>query len=99
MSKKRIQFYEFIIMSNYVYLIWQPLQMFTLTPIQLLFMTFTARAILAKSNENNTESLERFRINKFDGRHKIYKREPLMQDYLLSLSLFKNYITFIIIPL
>ena len=76
-KNKRIHLYGFVIMNNHVHFIWQPLQTFTLTEIQLSFMTFTARAIKAKLNRENPTMLERFRVNKYDRKYQIWKREPL----------------------
>jgi len=46
---KRVEVNAFIIMSNHVHIIWQPLQHYTLTQIQTSFMTYTAKAINKKN--------------------------------------------------
>ena len=44
----RVEVNAFVIMSNHVHIIWQPLQHYTLTQIQTSFMTHTAKSIKKK---------------------------------------------------
>ena len=93
-NNKRIHLYGFVIMNNHVHFIWQPLQTFTLTEIQLSFMTFTARAIKAKLNRENPTMFERFRVNKYDRKYQIWKREPLSVE-LTEASFFTQKLKYI----
>ncbi|RYE36350.1 MAG: transposase, partial [Sphingobacteriales bacterium] len=47
-NEKRIELSAFVVMSNHVHLIWQPLEYYTLTQVQTSFMTYTAKAIKLK---------------------------------------------------
>ena len=67
----------FVLMSNHVHIIWQPLQEYTLTQIQSSFMTQTAKVIKKKLALENPEVLEQLRVNKYDRTYQIWKREPL----------------------
>jgi REP element-mobilizing transposase RayT len=76
-NEKRIELSAFVIMSNHVHIIWQPLQQYTLTQIQMSFMTQTAKAIKKKLALENPDILEQLRVNKYDRTYQIWKREPL----------------------
>ena len=74
---KRVEVNAFIIMSNHVHIIWQPLQHYTLTQIQTSFMTFTAKAIKKRLTEHRPDVLETLKVNKYDRTYQIWKRESL----------------------
>ena len=74
---KRVEVNAFIIMSNHVHIIWQPLQYYTLTQIQTSFMTYTAKTIKRKLLEDKPDVLEILKVNKYDRAYQIWKREPL----------------------
>ena len=74
---KRIGINAFVIMSNHVHIIWQPLQHYTLTQIQTSFMTYTAKAIKKKLLQHKPDVLETLKVNKYDRTYQIWKREPL----------------------
>jgi REP element-mobilizing transposase RayT len=76
-KEKRIELNAFVVMSNHVHVIWQPLQQFTLTQIQTSFMTYTANAIKKKLAQDKPDVLEQLRVNKYDRTYQIWKREPL----------------------
>ena len=63
---KRILLNAFVIMSNHLHLIWQPLFGFTPSDIQASFMKFTAQQLKASLLKNNTSFLEEFKVNKYD---------------------------------
>ena len=76
-KEQRIELNAFVLMSNHVHIIWQPLQEYTLTQIQSSFMTQTAKVIKKKLAIENPEVLEQLRVNKYDRTYQIWKREPL----------------------
>jgi REP element-mobilizing transposase RayT len=76
-KEQRIELNAFVVMSNHVHMIWQPLQHFTLTQIQSSFMTQTAKAIKKKLSLENPDILEQLRVNKYDRTYQVWKREPL----------------------
>ena len=76
-KEQRIKLNAFVLMSNHVHIIWQPLQEYTLTQIQSSFMTQTAKVIKKKLALENPEVLEQLRVNKYDRTYQIWKREPL----------------------
>ena len=74
---KRVEVSAFIIMSNHVHIIWQPLQHYTTTHIQTSFMTYTAKAIKKKLKQGKPDILETLKVNKYDRIYQVWKREPL----------------------
>lgn len=74
---KRIDLSAFAIMSNHVHIIWQPLQNYTLTNIQASFMRHTAKQILNKLEAENPIMKENLKVNKYDRKYQVWKREPL----------------------
>ncbi len=76
-DEKRVTVNAFVIMSNHVHIIWQPLQHYTLTQIQTSFMTYTAKAIKKKMMQEKPIALEELKVNKYDRAYQIWKREPL----------------------
>ncbi len=64
-------------MSNHVYFIWQPLQHYTLTQIQTSFTTYTAKMLLKKLSQSTPGILQEIKVNKYDRKHQIWKRESL----------------------
>ena len=44
-KEKKVKLYAFIIMSNHIHLIWQPLRPVTKAKLQHSFMTFTSQKI------------------------------------------------------
>lgn len=74
---KRVEVNVFVIMSNHVHVVWQPLQHYTLTQIQTSFMTHTAKTIKKKLQAENPAALEELKVNKYDRTYQIWKREPL----------------------
>lgn len=74
---KRIELNAFVVMSNHIHLIWQPLFGFAPADIQASFMKFTAQQLKRSLINNNDQFLEEFRVNKYDRTCQIWKREPL----------------------
>lgn len=74
-NNKRIILNAFVIMSNHIHLIWQPMFGFTPSDIQTSFMKNTAKQLKHSLSQRN--SLEEFKVNKYDRNYQIWKREPL----------------------
>ena len=74
---KRIELNAFVVMSNHIHLIWQPLSHHTLTQIQTTLLTNTAKAIKKKLAENNPDLLEQLKVKKYDRKYQVWKRESL----------------------
>lgn len=55
-KEKRINLFGFVIMSNHIHLIWQPLKGFSLSQIQNSFLTFTANKLKSRLSLSNTET-------------------------------------------
>ena len=92
---KRIELNAFVIMSNHIHLIWQPLVGFTPSQIQASFMKYTAQQIKRSLIKNNkSEMLASFKVNKYVREYQIWKREPLSVE-LISEDLFKQKLEYI----
>ena len=88
-TDKRIDLNAFVIMSNHIHLIWQPLVGFTPSEVQASFMKYTAQQLKRSLLKNDKEGLESFKVNKYDREYQIWKREPLSIE-LISEELFKQ---------
>ena len=88
-TDKRIDLNAFVLMSNHIHLIWQPLAGFTPSDIQASFMKYTAQQLKRSLMKNDIEALENFKVNKYDREYQIWKREPLSIE-LISEELFKQ---------
>jgi putative transposase len=76
-KEKRIVLNAFVIMSNHIHLIWQPMFGFTPSGIQASFMKFTAKQLKRSLEKNDQESLAGFKVNKHDRKYQIWKRDSL----------------------
>jgi REP element-mobilizing transposase RayT len=74
---KRIILNGFVIMSNHIHLIWQPMFGSTPADIQASFMKFTAQQLKRSLMVNDVAMLEELKVNKYDRTYQIWKREPL----------------------
>ena len=95
-ADKRIELNAFIIMSNHIHLIWQPLFGYTPSGIQSSFMKYTAQQLKRSLLENDAETLSVFKVNKnkYDREYQIWRREPLSIE-LISGNLFKQKLEYI----
>ena len=75
--EKRIVLNAFVIMSNHIHLIWQPLFGFSPSNIQASFMKFTDQQLKRSLSNNNVETLASFKVNKYDREYQFWKSEPL----------------------
>jgi REP element-mobilizing transposase RayT len=76
-GENRVEVNAFVIMNNHVHIIWQPLQHYSLSQIQTSFTTYTAKNIKKKLAETNPGLLEEIKVNKYDRKYQIWKRESL----------------------
>ena len=76
-TEKIVELNAFVIMSNHVHFIWQPLHQYTYTQIQAAFMKYTAKTIKNKLASENPQLLEKHKVNKYDRQYQVWKREPL----------------------
>ena len=93
-TEKRIVLNAFVIMSNHIHLIWQPMFGFTPSDIQASFMKFTAQQLKRSLTKNNVEILTSFKVNKYDREYQFWKREPLGIE-LISPAVFEQKIDYI----
>ncbi|MBL0146558.1 MAG: transposase [Chitinophagaceae bacterium] len=64
-NEKKIRVYAFVIMSNHIHLIWQPLAGNTPSSIQSSFMKYTAQQII-KHLQKADIKMETLKVNKGD---------------------------------
>jgi putative transposase len=76
-KKERIELNSFVVMSNHIHLIWQPLPDQSLFSMQLSFMKFTAQQIKFALKDDNNPLLKQCQVNKADREYQIWKRDPL----------------------
>ena len=76
-KEKRNILNAFVIMSNHIHVIWQPVFGYTPSDIQASFMKYTAQQLKRSLVNNNSEMLDDFKVNKYDRTYQFWKREPL----------------------
>ena len=91
---QRIELNSFVIMSNHLHLIWQPLKGFTSSEIQTSFLKFTANQLKRSQLKKDASQLSAFKVNKYDREYQIWKREPLSVP-MVSEDLFKQKMEYI----
>ena len=74
---KRIRLTAFVIMSNHIHIIWQPLPGHTRTTVQSSFMKYTAQHLKYYLEKNDILFLEVFKVNKKDRMYQFWKRNAL----------------------
>lgn len=92
-TEKRIELNAFVIMSNHIHLIWQPMFGFTPSDIQASFMKYTAQQ-LKRSISNDISTLYMYKVNKYDREYQFWKREALSIE-LISAAVFEQKINYI----
>ena len=93
-TDKRIELNAFVIMSNHIHLIWQPLFGHSPSSIQASFMKYTAQQLKRSLIKNNKNALADFKVNKYDREYQLWKREPLSIE-LVSQDLFNQKLEYI----
>lgn len=76
-TEKRIELNAFVIMSNHLHLIWQPLYAFTPNSIQHSLMSFTAHRFKADLEINHPQVLSHFRVDAEDRHYQFWERNSL----------------------
>ena len=76
-NDKRIILNAFVIMSNHIHLIWQPMFGFTPSDVQASFMKYTAQQLKRSLTSNDPNMLAELKVNKYDRAYQVWKREPL----------------------
>ncbi|MBS1742841.1 MAG: transposase, partial [Bacteroidetes bacterium] len=74
---RRIVLNGFVIMSNHIHLIWQPLNEFTPSDIQASFMKYTSQQMIRLLKKHKPEMLAEFKVNKGNRNYQLWKRESL----------------------
>jgi REP element-mobilizing transposase RayT len=92
-TEKRIELNAFVIMSNHIHLVWQPMFGFTPSAIQASFMKYTAQQLKSSLTKNNIEMLSMFKVNKYDREYQFWKRDPLSIE-LISPAVFEQKIDY-----
>ena len=64
-NEEKIELNAFVIMSNHIHLIWQPLFDFTPSVIQASFMKYTAKQLKCSLMKNDEDTLADFKVNKY----------------------------------
>ena len=79
-SEKRINLYAFVIMSNHIHLIWQPLTDFTPDKIQHSLTSFTAHQFKNDLQKNHPQVLSHFKVEAKDRDYQFWERNSLGID-------------------
>jgi len=83
-AEKRIELNAFVIMSNHIHLIWQPLFDFTPSAIQASFLKYTAKQLKLSMIKNDEDTLAEFKVSKYDREYQLWKREPLSSELITA---------------
>jgi putative transposase len=79
-NEKRINLYAFVIMSNHMHLIWQPLNDFTPEKIQHSLLSFTAHQFKVDLEVNHPHVLSHFKVKAKDRNFQFWERNSLGVD-------------------
>ncbi len=79
-NENRAKLYAFVIMSNHVHLVWQPLHPTTKVKLQHNFMTYTAQKIKGELQKCNPNLLKMFNVAAKDRMYQIWERNALSVD-------------------
>ena len=91
---KRIRLYAFVIMSNHIHLIWQPLPGQTLQTIQHSLLKHTAQEFKIDLQKNNIALLEQFKVTAKDRTYQFWERNSLSVE-LRSSKVFNQKLEYI----
>jgi putative transposase len=91
---KRINLYAFVIMSNHMHLIWQPLLDNTPITIQHSLLTWAAQKIKADLEDNHPLVLPHFKVNAKDRQYQFWERNSLGID-LFNLEIFAQKLNYL----
>jgi len=76
-TNKWIELNAFVIMSNHIHVIWQPLFGFSPAKIHSSFMKYTAQQLKRILEKRNNPLLSSLLVNKEDRIYQVWKRRPL----------------------
>ena len=76
-QNKQIELNAFVIMSNDVHIIWQPLEDLTPTQIHSSFTNFTGKQIKNAIAQHDPTRLEELKVKKYNRQYQIWKRRSL----------------------
>ena len=93
-KEKRIELNAFVIMSNHIHLIWQPMFGFTPSDIQPSFMKYTAQQLKRSLSKSDSDYLNEFKVDKYDRKFQFWKREALSIE-LISPAVFNQKLEYI----
>jgi REP element-mobilizing transposase RayT len=93
-KEKRIELNAFVIMSNHIHLIWQPMFGFTPSDIQSSFMKYTAQQLKRSLAKNDAAYLNEFKVDKYDRKYQFWKRDALSIE-LISPDVFNQKLEYI----
>jgi len=93
-TEKRIELNAFVIMSNHIHLIWQPLFGFTPKDIQASFMKYPAQQLKRSLTKNNEDAVRSFKVNTGGREYRIWKRSPLGIE-LITPAVFEQKLNYI----
>ena len=79
-TDKRIKLYAFVLMSNHIHLIWQPLQAYTPDSIQHSLMSYTAHKFKNDLLEKHPLVLPHFKVKAKDRSYQFWERNSLEID-------------------
>lgn len=79
-KENKVKLYAFVIMSNHIHLIWQPLHPTSKVKLQHSFMTYTAQKIKEDLKICNADLLENFKVDLKDRTYQIWERNALTVD-------------------
>lgn len=76
-TQKRIRLYAFVIMSNHIHLIWQPLADQTLQSIQHSLLKHTAQVFKVHLQKQHPGLLEQYKVSAKDRTYQFWERNSL----------------------
>jgi putative transposase len=79
-TDKRINLYAFVLMSNHIHLIWQPLREYTPENIQHSLMSYTAHQFKNDLLKNHPLVLPHFKVKAKDREYQFWERNSLGVD-------------------
>jgi len=76
-KSKIVKVYAFVIMSNHIHLIWQPMHPYTPQKLQHIFLKYTAQQMKFGLISSGSIFLKKFRVNLKDREYQFWKRNSL----------------------
>lgn len=93
-NQNRVKVYAFVIMSNHLHLIWQPMPGQTLQTIQHSFLKYTAQQFKSDLQRHDVALLQQFRVNAKDRHYQFWERNSLSVE-LRSSKVFNQKLEYI----